>query len=162
MSTQAGRRELQFASLEEAVADARKLLASGYARAGNWNLAQVSLHLADWLRYPVEGYPRSPLAIRMMLAVMRVALGRRMLQKYLSSRSFPAGKPTMPATVHPAGEKTDAEAVEVLARAVERFQRHHGPWHDSPLFGRMSGDEHRAMQLVHCAHHLGFLSPTGG
>jgi hypothetical protein len=38
---QVSRRELQFGSLDDAVSEAKRLLADGYLPTGNWNLAQV-------------------------------------------------------------------------------------------------------------------------
>ena len=58
------RRPLKFDSLDAVVRDAENLLASGYDRAGNWDLAQVCGHLAEWLRFPMDGFPKVPLLIR--------------------------------------------------------------------------------------------------
>ena len=46
----ATRRELRFDSLDEVVRDAEHLLAVGYDRAGNWDLAQCCGHLAHAIR----------------------------------------------------------------------------------------------------------------
>ena len=52
ITTKPERRELYFSDLDEVVRDAEHLLAKGYDRAGNWNLAQVCTHLAEWMRFP--------------------------------------------------------------------------------------------------------------
>jgi hypothetical protein len=151
------RRQLRFDSLDEAVRDAEQLLKRGYDRTGNWNLAQVCGHLADWMTYPVAGFPKAPLPIRMMLGLLRRTLGRKMMAKYLRE-GMPAGKPTMPQSVHAAGE--DAQrAVERLSEAARRFQAHSGEYLPSPLFGPLTRDEALKLQLAHCAHHLSFLVP---
>ena len=59
----ATRRTLTFDTLDAAVRDAEYLLAAGYDRAGNWDLAQCLDHLAAWLTYPVSGFPKAPLPI---------------------------------------------------------------------------------------------------
>ncbi|MBX9585088.1 MAG: DUF1569 domain-containing protein [Gemmataceae bacterium] len=151
------RRPLSFASLDDAVRDAEHLLAVGYDRAGNWDLAQCCDHLAAWLTYPVAGFPKAPLPIRAMLAVVRKTMGRRMLARVLRD-GMPAGGPTMPQSVSaPGGDP--AAAVERLREAAKRFEGHAGEYLPSPLFGKLTRDEARTVQLRHCAHHLSFLVP---
>ena len=151
------RRQLVFASLDDAVRDAEHLLAVGYEKAGNWDLAQCCDHLAAWLTYPVSGFPKAPLPIRMMLAVVRRTLGRRLLTKYLRD-GMPSGKPTMPQSVAaPGGDP--AAAVERLREAAKRFESRAGEYLPSPLFGQLTRDEALNVQLRHGAHHLSFLVP---
>ena len=43
------------------MADAENLLARGYDRAGNWDLAQVRGRTsAEWMRFPIDGFPKLP------------------------------------------------------------------------------------------------------
>jgi hypothetical protein len=154
------RRALKFESLDEVVRDAEHLLAVGYDRAGNWDLAQVCTHLAEWMRFPIDGFPKPPLPIRALLWVARHTIGKAKFRQYLERRTMPAGTPTMPQTVvAPGGDA--AAAVATLRRAAERFKAHTGAIHPSPLFGAMDKDEATRLQLVHCAHHLSFLVPKG-
>lgn len=152
------RRPLAFDSLDAVVRDAEGLLATGYDRAGNWDLAQVATHLAEWMRFPVEGFPKAPAPIRAMLWTLRKTVGRRKFLGYITTRSFPTGKPTIPQTVAPPGGDPK-EAVAALKKSVERLKAHTGPIVPSPLFGDMTKDECVRMQLVHAAHHLSFLVP---
>jgi hypothetical protein len=154
----ATRRQLRFASLDDVVRDAETLLAKGYTKAGNWDLAQVCNHLSDWLSFPVDGFPKMPIFLRPIFWVMRKTVGRKKFEGYVRDQSFPPGKPTMPQTVHqPGGD--DKAAVAKLRDTAERFKAHTGFIHPSPLFGPLTKDEALAMQLVHCAHHLSFLVP---
>jgi hypothetical protein len=155
------RRQLVFNALDDVVRDAEGLLANGYEKAGNWDLGQVANHLADWMRFPVEGFPKAPAPIRAVFWVLRKTVGRKKLLTYIESKSFPAGKPTMPQTVYPAGGDARA-AVEKLKQNVERLKGYTGTIVPSPLFGPMTKDEAVAMQLVHAAHHLSFLVPKTG
>jgi hypothetical protein len=157
----AARRSLVFNDLDEVVRDVEALLAGGYEKAGNWDLAQVAGHLAEWLRFPVEGFPKAPAPIRAVFWVLRKTVGRKKLLTYIETKSFPAGKPTFPETVPPTGGDP-REAVEKLRRNVERLKGHAGPIVPSPLFGDMTKDEAVRMQLVHAAHHLSFLVPKQG
>jgi hypothetical protein len=161
MSTAVRRSPLVFNDLDEVVRDAEALLASGYEKAGNWDLAQVAGHLAEWMRFPVEGFPQAPAPIRAVFWVLRKTVGRKKLLGYLKDRSFPAGKPTMPDTVPPPGGDPRA-AVEKLRQSAERLKAYTGPIVPSPLFGHMTKDEAVGMQLVHAAHHLSFLVPKAG
>jgi Protein of unknown function (DUF1569) len=161
MTDKPRRRPLLFNDLTEVVRDAENLEAKGYERAGNWDLAQCCTHLADWLRFPVEGFPKAPAPIRAMLWVLRKTVGRKKLLTYIETRSFPAGKPTMPQTVSPPGGDP-REAIDKLRRSVNRLKEYTGPIVPSPLFGPMTKDEAVRMQLVHCAHHLSFLIPREG
>src|SRR5262245_28546103 len=151
------RRKLKFDSLDEVAVDAERLLANGYEKAGNWDLSQVAGHLANWLSYPVEGFPKAPLPVRMMLGAVRVTLGRKMFESYLA-KGMPAGKPTMTESVPPPGGDATA-AVAKLKEKARQFQAHTGDYLPSPLFGKMTREEALKLQLVHCAHHLSFLVP---
>ena len=152
------RRKLAFAALADVVADAEMLLAKGYDRAGNWDLAQVCGHLADWMRFPMDGFPKLPLLLRPVFAAVRVTIGKKIRNKIIAE-GFSAGSRTMPQTVPPPGN--DAVAVAKLKETAERFQAFTGPIHPSPLFGAMDKDEALRLQLRHCEHHLGFLVPRG-
>ena len=150
------RRTLTFASLDDAVADAENLLARGYDRAGNWDLAQVAGHLANWLSYPVEGFPKVPLVLRPVVWLVRTTAGKRMRDGVLAN-GFTPGTRTVPETVPAAGGDA-AAAVARLREAVERLKAHAGPIVPSPLFGPMDKGTAVRLQLRHCEHHLGFLT----
>jgi hypothetical protein len=152
------RRMLHFQSLDDAVRDAEILLSTGYEQRGAWTLGQVCDHLAHWLRYPVEGYPRVPMAIRMVLGVLRHTVGQRQLRRLLEAGTMPAGRPTLPESVPPPNGD-DAAAVARFREAVRHFQAHSGPFHDSPIFGPLDRDTATRLQLIHCVHHLSFLVP---
>ncbi len=151
------RRTLNFATLDDAVADAKSLLAHGYNAAGNWDLAQCCGHLAEWMRFPVEGYPKMPLVMQPMIWLIRTTSGKRMREKVLAN-GFTSGGRTVEATVPQAGGDA-AGAVARFEQAVNRFLAYTGPLHASPLFGTMTKQEAAQLQLLHCAHHLSFLVP---
>ncbi|MBP3953806.1 DUF1569 domain-containing protein [Gemmata sp. G18] len=152
------RRKLTFATLDDAVRDAENLLAKGYNRAGNWDLAQVCFHLAEWMRYPVEGFPKPPLLMRPVFWMARNTIARRMLRKVLEKGEMPPGAPTLKESVAPVGGDP-AAAVAKLKAAAGRFKTHTGPFHPSPLLGVLSADEGNKVQVLHCEHHLSFLVP---
>ncbi|AMV26961.1 hypothetical protein VT84_21345 [Gemmata sp. SH-PL17] len=151
------RRKLTFATLDDAVRDAENLFAKGYDKAGNWDLAQVCFHLAEWMRYPIEGYPQLPLVLRPVFWLVRTAASKKIRNKILTE-GFQAGGRTMPQTVSEPGGNA-SEAVAKLKDVAERFQGHTGPIHPSPLFGPLNKGDALQLQLLHCAHHLSFLIP---
>ncbi|MDY3556378.1 DUF1569 domain-containing protein [Gemmata sp. JC717] len=152
------RRKLTFAALDEAVADAENLLAKGYDKVGNWDLAQVCFHLAEWLRYPVEGFPRTPPLLRPVLWLMRNTVAGPALRAALEKGAMPAGQPTLTQSVTaPGGDPS--EAVAKLKEAVERFKAFPGPYKPSPLLGVLDHETGHKVQRLHCAHHLSFLIP---
>lgn len=154
----AQQRELKFQNLEEVKAEAKMLLRQGYTQAGKWDLAQVCNHLADWLTFPVDGYPKQILPIRVFLWILSKTIVPGQFRKVLETGKIVAGNPTMPETV--TGSGGDAtKAVDRLVDALDRFQAHQGAYKRSPLFGDLDRDRATRLQLIHCAHHLGFLIP---
>ena len=153
------RRKLSFTSLAEVVVDAENLLEKGYDKAGNWDLAQVCGHLAEWLRFPIDGFPQFPLLMRPAVWLFRVMLGKKILAKVLAD-GFPPNSRTVPETVPSPGGDPDA-AVAKLREAVIRYATFDGERKPSPLFGHMDKETATRVQLLHAAHHLSFLIPKG-
>ncbi len=157
----AARRDLSFATLDDAVRDAERLLAAGYDKAGNWDLAQCCGHVAEWMRYGMDGFPRGPLPVRALLWGLRNTFGRRLLLKTLAAGKMPTGGPTAPQSVFPAGQD-DAVGVAKLRDVVGRMVAFSGEPVPSPMFGRLTRDEWLRMHQLHAAHHLSFLVPKHG
>ncbi len=153
------RRELKpFASFADAVADAERLLAGGYGRAGNWSLGQCCGHLARWLDYQIDGFPKAPLLRRPVAFLLRYTLAPRLLDKAIRSGRMSAGGGTIPQSVPPA-DADDAQGVADYKRAAERWQAHTGPLLPSPLFGDRPREDWLKVHQLHAAHHLSFLVP---
>jgi hypothetical protein len=152
------RRTLIWSDLNQVLEDVENLRVSGYRSVGKWNLAQCCGHIADWMTFPLAGFPPQPWFIRAFLSLLKLTMGKAQLRKILRTRSMRSGNPTMPETVYLAD--TDVtEEVERLKRAVQRLQESHGPYQPSPLFGDMSREDLLDLQVIHAAHHLSFLIP---
>jgi hypothetical protein len=152
-------RKLELQNLDDAVAEANALMLGGYRQVGNWNLSQILGHCSDWMRFPMEGYPSAKFPIGWILALIRLTMGKALYRKTIREKGFKSGNPTVPATVKPKDAKQDAEALREFAEVVERFKNFRGQPHPSPLFGPLTYDQHRELQVVHVQHHLRYLLP---
>ncbi len=155
----ATRRPLSFDALDAVVADARALLQSGYTKAGNWSLGQACGHLAAFVRYPLDGFPRLPAPIRVAMWAFRNTVGPGQKRKVLAAGAMPAGMPTLTQTVPPAGAD-DAAGVREYAEQIERLKAFAGTPHPSPYLGPLTRDELVRATCIHAAHHLSFLAPA--
>ena len=152
------RRTLKFDSFPAVIADAETLLRGGYDTTGKWDLAQVAGHLAAWLSFGMDGFPKAPLPVRMILWALRNTVAKGQLRKVLATKTFPPGGPTVKESV-PAEGGDEAAAVETLRAAYARAEAFTGELVPSPVFGRLTRDEWVSLNLVHAAHHLSFLTP---
>jgi hypothetical protein len=153
-------RELELKSLDEAVAEAARLLDQGYRQVGNWNLAQILGHCSDWLRFPMDGYPPAKFPMSLILGFVRLTMGKALYRKVIRHKGFKPGSPTMPTTIKSKDSKRDADAFEDFVSVVQRFKDFRGTLHPSPLFGQLTYDQHQELQIIHLRHHLRFLVPA--
>ena len=153
------RRDLRFTSLAEVKSDLLRLQSQGYSKVGNWDLSQVANHLADWISFPMDGFPKMPWFVKILMGVMRVTQGKSLYKKFVSNQRMSTGQPTMPQTVYTTADP--AESIARLSSTIDRLAAYRGPIHPSPLFGELNYDELVALQRAHCAHHLSFLIPSG-
>lgn len=152
-------RGLHFRSPEDIISEVHRLARAGYTRSGNWNLAQICSHLADWALYPLDGYPSVPGPVRALLALLRITSGGRQLKNVLENRGFGAGSPTIKESVHP--EQLDESAqIQRLESALKRLASHTGTFHPSPLFGELNRETWIEVNLVHAEHHLAYLQAS--
>jgi hypothetical protein len=145
-------RPLNFKQFDEAVAEVDRLHSGGYSRAGTWDLAQTLDHLTYFIAGSLDGHPyRVPW-------LMRFLFGRYVLRRILKTRRMGAGNPT-PQRPLPQLGGDEATAIARFKQVVERLRTHTGEMHASPFFGHLTPDQWRELHLIHCAHHLGFLTP---
>jgi hypothetical protein len=155
------KRTPKFEDFDEMLADVDSMLKQGYTKHGNWSLGQATSHVADWMLFPLDGFPVPPLPMRAMFWVMKHTVAPGMKRKILAE-GFKGGTPTAPVTVADANAMSDEAGVEKLRNAVARVKRHfesNGEMHPSPLFGEMDHDMHRKVTLLHAEHHFGYLEP---
>ena len=151
-------RKIEFQSFDEVIAEAKVLL-EGHVAHGNWNYVQTCHHLANWMRFPVEGFPKSGFPLNFMLWILKLTMGKGMIRKILANRAMKAGSPTMPQSISTPDASSEAEALQELEAAIQQFRNHSGEYIPSPLFGQLDRKKSEQLQLIHCAHHFGFLAP---
>lgn len=151
-----GRRVLHFASIDDAVRDARAIAAAeadGKLRAlGNWTPGQSFGHIAGWINYAFDGYPADvgnpPWFVRLVMKFMK----KRML------RGMPAGVriPRVPGGTRSIDPMATDEGLTLLTRAWQRLGSG-APTRPSPLFGPMTHEEWIALNLRHAELHQSFF-----
>lgn len=152
----APRRNLSFATLADALADARRCAAADRAgtlrRTGNWTLGQILGHLAWWIDGAFDGYPmRPPWFVRLLGPLLKRMLLRR------------GGKPGMrlpgvPAGTHGTDLFSTDEGLARFERAVARLEAG-PPSRPNPVFGKLTHDEWQALHRGHAELHLSFVEP---
>ena len=151
------RRQLAFSNWDEVESDLRALQ-QGYKQNGAWDLSQNAKHLNDWLGFPMDGFPKAPIFLRALFAVIRGTVGKRMLATILAEQKMKDGLPTAPETVHLEDAEVDS-VINKLIETIHRFRDYEGEVHPSPLYGAMDKSTAEKLQFVHFAHHLSWLSP---
>ena len=152
------KRQLKFNHLDEMMNEVRSLNETGYVSNGNWTLGQTCGHLAEWMRYPIDGFPVMPLPIRVIFWMLKKTVLPGMKRKILAE-GFKGGMMTAPESVPKEGEMSDQEGIDKLQEVVDRLKAHREGLFPSPLFGPMDVEMHTTVTLLHANHHLGYLKP---
>lgn len=152
------KRQLKFNDFDALIHEVHFLNEVGYESNGKWTLAQCCGHLADWMRFPIDGFPTPPFFMRPIFWLMKVSMGDRMKENILAN-GFKGGMPTAPETVPEPDEMTDQQAIDLLQNTINRVNAHQGELLPSPLFGPMDKETLLKVTLLHAEHHLGYLEP---
>ena len=147
------RRNINFQSFDEALAEVDRLLANPYERLGNWDLAQACDHLAYSFEGSVRGFDFS--APRIVQALV----GQYALRYVLKHRKAPF-RPRVPKRLEPPSGKDPHACVARLKDSIKEFESHRGELAPHPFFGKITRDQWRQIHLFHCSHHLAFLHPS--
>lgn len=147
-----GRRKVNYASVEEVLADADRLSAGSVKTLGNWSQGQIYRHLATAFNGSIDGFPDAfPWHIRFMA---------RLFKKRIMAGEMPPGF-KLPAefakAVLPEPTAPDVGLAELRA-AVGRLQKEsHRAKH--PVFGNITKEEWDRVHIMHSNLHMSFLSP---
>lgn len=149
-----GRRKLRFATLNDVIEDAQRLVGAPSARTlGNWPLDQLMSHLAIAVTGSLDGISGQA---NWMIRLFGPFIKHRVLKNGMSP-GFRLPK-KMEAVAFPAGASSQ-EALEKLRAAIRRTEtekmtaRH-------PVFGNLTHDEWQQFHLRHAELHLSFALPS--
>lgn len=153
ISPPATRRRIDLPTFDAAIAEVRSLIATGYEKAGQWDLSQTCQHLAGAINATIDGLGdfKPPLLERMVARFF-------IKDAVLRSRRLRGGIEGPPQLMFPS-TGDDAAALALFITAIERFRKHQGPCHNHPHFGKLTHAEWEQFHTIHASHHLGFLVP---
>lgn len=149
------RRELNFNSLRDAVADAEQLAKGDVRTTGNHTFGQIVEHLAkthDMATGKIKG-PALPFYMRIFMPFMKNSI--------LSKPAAPGFKlpPAAEEFFWPDGDVDVQQAVAHLKESVENYYTN-GPLEVHPVFGKASREQIDNLNITHCAMHLSFVHPA--
>jgi hypothetical protein len=151
------RRALAFSNSAQLIADVDGLVAAERAgtlrKTGNWTLGQALGHLAWWVNVPFEGYPadmKPPWIIKMVIRLQK--------KKYM--QQLPAGVkiPNVEGGTKGIDVVSTEEGYGRLKRAWQRLDAG-PPGIDNVIFGPLSHEEWKGLNLRHAELHLSFFAP---
>ncbi len=146
------RREVQYTSLQDVLADAERLVHGNYKTLGNWSAGQIFLHLAKSFNDSIDGSDmRLPWYLKL--------LGPLLKKKLLRGPMAPGVKlPASVAKVTVPGPTSTEEGMTALRSAIARLESE-SKRVSSPFLGAMTKDEWNRLHLNHSALHMSFLVP---
>jgi len=149
------RRAVNFASLDDILADAENLTAHQPIRTtGNWTPAQIVGHIATFIDWSIDGFPFTvPVPLRVV---------GRFIRKSAQRRTPPSGiKAPKGIMQHvPPADFSFDEAMRQLRGAVLRVRAGKQMTEPSPLFGKLTHDEWVRIHCRHAEMHFSFMHPA--
>ena len=156
MGNKPERRELQFNSLDDAVADVERLAKGPVRTTGNHSFGQIIEHLArthDMATGKVQ-VPAPPFLMKLMLTLFK--------SRILSDKPLAPGvklPKQSEAFFWPDQEFDVHEASARLKVSVENYKSN-GPLENHPIFGNVTRAQNESLNCRHCAMHLSFVHPV--
>ncbi len=144
------RRRLKFANADAVAAEVGRLR-KGYAQAGEWSLAQTCKHLEMAIRLSMTPAPDRKNEITFLQWLQ--------LKLILTFGRIPAGL-AAPKRIIPPDDTPDS-AIDEFMEALRELKDFKGEFSPHRRLGKMKNRDYVRLHLIHCAHHLGFLSPAG-
>ena len=155
MANEPERRELNFTSLDDAVADAEALAAGEVRTTGNHSFGQILEHLArthDMATGKVPG-PQLPFFMRLMMPFLK---GSILNGPVKPGFNLPKDAESF---FWPDQEFDVQEALAHLKASVENYKTN-GPLSVHPVFGKATKEQVDRLNINHCAMHLSFVHPV--
>ena len=144
------RRSLTYSSAADVIADVERLR-GGCDGCGQWTLAKACWHVNQGMSRSLKGLrtPNTP----------DQDAARPRLENVLATGQIPSGIKA-PDTMEPPVDVPDSAIDDFLA-TLRQFDAHPGPFSTHRLFGNLTDDQMRRINLIHAAHHLSHFVPKG-
>ena len=147
------RRQVNYQSLAEVLADAERLSSGNVRTLGNWSAGQIFQHLANAMNGSIDGLPGTfPWYMKVMA---------RLFKKRLIGHPMPAGLKVpqdLADKVMPPPTSTE-EGLANLRAAIARLESEPKRT-PSAIFGALTNEEWNRLHLNHANLHMSFLAPA--
>ena len=151
LDAKAKRREgVNYRTEDEVIADVQRLR-RGYAQAGAWSLPQMCAHLDKAVQFRMQPGPFAPDTPEQIEK-------KRQIPGILAAGKLPDGIPA-PEPMLPPADCGEA-SIDAFVVTIERYKSFPGPTAPHRIFGQLAEPDARRLNLIHCAHHLSYLTPT--
>jgi len=145
------RRQVEYRSLDEFLADAGRLVDADATTTGNWSLGRILEHLTTVMNKSIDGFQsKAPLPMRL---VARYLLKQRILTKKMAP-GFQL--PPQAATEIVPAEIDRHEALAHLRQAIERLRQVPGRV-ESPFLGPLDIEQWNQLHCRHAELHMSFV-----
>jgi len=141
---------LTFNTEDDVIADVQRLR-RGYAQAGSWSLPQTCAHLDKAVQFRMQPGP-------FPAETPEQAKRKEAIPALLTARQIPEGLQA-PEPMLPPADCGD-ESIDAFMATIEKYKRFPGPTAPHRIFGQLAEPDARRLNLIHCAHHLSYLTPT--
>lgn len=145
------RRLIRFESEDAVIADVERLR-KGYAQHGGWTLPQMAWHLNQAVLARMNPGPHAP-------DTAEQKARQPMLQHVLAMNGYLPDGITAPEPMQPPKDAPES-VIDDLIASLKRLKAYKGEIAPHRLFGHIPDAEARRLNLIHCAHHLSYLTPT--
>ncbi len=147
-----GRRKVQYASLQDLLADAERMSSGNAQTLGNWSAGQIFAHLAQSMNNSIDG---SDIQIPWYIRVPA-----RLLKRWMLKGPMPPGfkiSDTAARSLVP-GPTSIEDGLVALRNAIARQEREttRAP---NPVLGSLTLEDWTQLHLTHAALHMSFLAP---
>lgn len=148
----ANRRTLDYASLQEVVDDATRLVAADAPTTGGWTKGQIFEHLARTMDSSLDGFDFTfPFPVRI---IGKYYFKARFFKHGLSPGFKLKGASKQALDPDPLA---DQEGLEHLKKSVQRLETE-SQRHKSPVLGEMTREEWNKFHLIHSELHMSFIA----
>jgi hypothetical protein len=149
-----GRRQLQFQTIADILADVERLNQGKVKPLGNWSGGQILKHLAIVMNGSIDGAPmRTPWYWRLMGRLMKSRILNKGMSPGFQLKGRAADALVPPDTI------TWEEGLQLFRQAAQR-QQNETKREPSPFLGPMTRDDWDRLHCRHAELHLSFLAPV--